>query len=129
MLSSRILMKENMLTKSVHEHIRPCGSQRPRIYGHPKTHKKNVLLRPILSMVGSAQHELEKFFLTTLQLVLDLYSSNCTKDSFSFAQKLQQFEFNPDNSFLWCYDISSLFTNVPSAKTLLICGHSRVGNR
>ena len=115
------LTKENMLAKSVYEHIRPSGSQRLKSYGHPKTHKKDVLLRPILSMVGSALHELAKFFSATLQPVLDLHSRNCTKDSFSFAQKVQQFEFNPDISFLWFYDISSLFTNVPSAKTLQIC--------
>ena len=48
--------KENMLAKSVYEHIRPSGSQRPRMYGLPKTHKKDVPLRPILSMVGLAQH-------------------------------------------------------------------------
>ena len=99
----------------------PSGSLRPRMYGHSKTHKKNVLLRPILSMVGSAQHELAKFFSATLQPVLDLYSSNCTKNSSSFAQKVKQLEFNPDNSFLWSYDISSLFTNVPSTETLQIC--------
>jgi len=34
------------------------GSQRPRLYGLPKTHKKDVPLRPKLSMIGSAQHEL-----------------------------------------------------------------------
>ena len=33
-------VKENMLSKSVYEHIRPSGSQRPRMYGLPKTHKK-----------------------------------------------------------------------------------------
>ena len=69
-------------------------------------------------MVGSAQHELAKFFSATLQPAIDLYPRNCTKDSFSFAQKVQQLEFNPDNSFLWSYDISSLFTNVPSAEIL-----------
>ena len=46
------LMKENKLAKSVYEHIRPSGSQRPGMYGLPKTHKKDVPLRPILSIVG-----------------------------------------------------------------------------
>ena len=107
-----------MLAKLVYEHIRPSGWQRPRIYGLPKTHKKDV---PFRHMVGSAQHELAKFLLATLQPVLDLYSSNCTKDSFSFAQKVQQLEFNPDHSFLCSYDIFSLFTNVPLAETIQIC--------
>ena len=76
------------------------------MYGLPETHKKNVPLRPTLSMAGLAQHELAKFVSATLQQVLDLYSSNCTKDAFSFAQKVQQLEFNPDNSFFCSYNIS-----------------------
>ena len=72
-------------------------------------------------MVGSAQHKLAKFLSATLQPVLDLYSSNCTQNSFSFAQKEQQLEFNSDNSFFCSYDISNLFTNVPLAETIQIC--------
>ena len=115
------LTKENMQAKSVYKHIRPSGSQRPRMYGISKTHKKDVPLRPILSMVSLAQHELAKFLSAILQPVLDLYCSNCTKDSFSFGQKVQQLEFNPDNSFLCSYDIFSLFTYVPLAETIQIC--------
>ena len=76
------------------------------MYGLPETHKKNVPLLPTLSVAGLAQHELAKFVSAALQQVLDLYSSNCTKDAFSFAQKVQQLEFNPDNSFFCPYDIS-----------------------
>ena len=36
------LTKKNMLVKSVYKHIRPFGSQRPRMYGLPETHKKYV---------------------------------------------------------------------------------------
>ena len=117
-MSSSRIDEKNMLAKLVYEHIRPSGLQRPRIYGLPKTHKNDV---PFRHMVGSAQHELAKFLLATLQPVLDLYSSNCTKDSFSFAQKVQQLEFNPDHSFLCSYDIFSLFTNVPLAEIIQIC--------
>ena len=115
------LLKSEALARSVYEAIRPSGSQRPRLYGLPKTHKNGVPLRPILSMIGSAQHELAKFFSATLQPVQDLFSSNFTKDSFSFAQKMQQLTFDPDDCFLCFFDISSLFTNVPLAETIQIC--------
>ena len=49
--------KENMLAKSVYEYIRPSGSQTPRMYSLPKTTKKDMPLRPILSMVDLAQHK------------------------------------------------------------------------
>ena len=38
------LTKENMLAKSVYEHIRPSGSQRTGMYDLLKTHKKGVPL-------------------------------------------------------------------------------------
>ena len=46
---------------------------------------------------------------------------HCAKESFSFAQKVQQLKFIPDNSFLCSYDIYSLFTTVPLAETIQIC--------
>lgn len=45
------LKKNNTLTSSVYERIRPHGAQRPQMYGLPKTHKEGVPLRPILSMI------------------------------------------------------------------------------
>jgi len=72
-------------------------------------------------MIGSAQHELAKYLTSLFQPVLDIYLSNCIKDSFSFAQEIQQLDADPSNSFLCSFDISSLFTNVPLAETIKIC--------
>ena len=52
------LKKEGLLPSKIYSRIRPTGSQRPRMYGLPKIHKQDVPLRPILSMTGSAQHQL-----------------------------------------------------------------------
>ena len=54
------LHKDDLLPANLHDLIRPTGSQLPRMYGLPKAHKKDVPLRPILSMTGSAQHQLAK---------------------------------------------------------------------
>ena len=75
---------------------------------------------PILSLIGSAQHELAKFLATLLQSVLELYSTNCINDSFSFAKMIQQLEVNSNDSILCSFDICSLFTNVPLVKTIEI---------
>jgi len=56
-----------------------------------------------------------------LQPVLDIYSSNWVKDSFSFAHEIQQLNTDLSNSFLCSFDISNLFTNVPLAETIQIC--------
>ena len=54
------LVKADFMPKWINDAIRPTGSQRPRMYGFPKTHKKGTPLRPILSMTRLFHHELGK---------------------------------------------------------------------
>ena len=115
------LVKNDDLPRTVYDVIRPTGSQRPRMYGLPKTHKESTPCRPILSMIGSAQHELAKFLSCLLQPVLKLYSTNCICDSFSFAKLIQELTINCNQSFLCSFDVCSLFTNVPLDETIDIC--------
>ena len=72
-------------------------------------------------MIGSAQHVFAKFLATLLQPVLELYSTNCIQNSFSLAEMIEQLEVNFNDSILCSFDICSLFTNVPLAKTIKIC--------
>ena len=62
-IQSRLLQlhKDDLPPANLYDLIRPTGSQRPRMYSLPKTHKKDVPLRPIQSMTGSAQHQLAKY--------------------------------------------------------------------
>jgi len=96
------------------------------MYGLPKTHKKGIPLRPILSMTGSSQHQLAKCLFpaptgSILQPMLSSYSTHCIKDSFTFAKKIKISTLNPSSIFLCSFDIASLFTNVPLAETIQIC--------
>ena len=79
--------------------------------------RKHVPLRPILSMTGSAQHQLVKYLSVLLEPVLSLYSSNCIRDSFTFANAITTSKLNPSSVFLCSFDISSPFTNMPLAET------------
>ena len=117
------LRKECLISKQVYEAIRPTSSQRPRMYtcSLPKIHKKDVPLRRILSMTGSAQHQLAKWLTSLLQTVLQNLSSNCVSDSFTFVKEVRKFTFSFSSVFRCSFDISSLFTNVPLAKTIEIC--------
>ena len=59
------------ISKDVYERIRPTGSVRPRMYRLPKVHKPEPIpLRPILSVVGSAQYELVRGWLRWCNLSL-----------------------------------------------------------
>ena len=46
----RELLNSEQLPKHVYDEVRPTGSQRPRMYGLPETHKVGTPLRSILSM-------------------------------------------------------------------------------
>ena len=93
--------KAGEISKDVYERIRPTGSVRPRMYGLPKVHKpKPIPLRPILSMVGSAQHELARWLAEVIRPVLQRYSANTVKDSFSFCADLQDFGHVGDDVFM-----------------------------
>ena len=55
------LVNSKVFATEIYDRIRPTASQRPQMYCLPKIHKPNVSLRPILSMIGSAQHKLAKW--------------------------------------------------------------------
>ena len=115
------LKKDDQLTSFEYESIRRTGSQRPRMYGFPRVHKPFVPPRPILSMIGSSQHELAKWLSILLQPVLHRYPSRCIKDSFTFVETIQKLATKPDETFTCSFDIAYLFTNIPLAEAIQIC--------
>ena len=114
----RELLNSEQLPKQVYDEVRPAGSQRPRMYGLPKTHNVGTPLSPILSMVGSSHHELAKWLASILQPVLEQFSTNCIKYSFTFAQTMQDLRLEGKGIYLCSFDISSLYTNVPLKETM-----------
>ena len=81
------LLFKNEIDENLFNLIKPVGSVTPRLYGLPKIHKNDIPLRPILSMVNSAQHKLAKFLNYSLEPVLKHFSTYCLKDSFTFVEK------------------------------------------
>ena len=122
------LLKGKMLTQSEYDQIRPVGSLRPRLYGLPKTHKANIPLRPILSMIGSTQHKLAQWLAKLLMPVAEKYGKYTVKDSFSFAETMRSFDNGMGESFMCSFDIKSLFTNVPLRETIKICTDALYGS-
>ena len=121
--SWREVLKRGELSKEVYDRIKPVGSQRSRMYGLPMIHKENIPLRPILSMVRLAQHELAKWLGEVLQPVLDSLSRFLVKDSFTFAESIGAKTPTSEDNIMSSFDIKSLFTNVPLTETIEICAH------
>ena len=101
------------ISKEIYELTRPIGSQRPKLYGLPKTHKNDIPFRPILSKTKTPQSNVSTFLVSVLQLVLDKFSNHIVHDSFTFVNKLKSLNLCQPNSFVISYDIKNLFTNVP----------------
>ena len=120
------LCKNQEISEEDLNDARPIGALRPRLYGLPKTHKDGIPLRPILSMIRSAQHKLAQWLDKVIKPVLELFFEYCVKDSFTFSKTIQG---TPNTSALICsFDIKSLFTNVPLQETISICADSLYNN-
>ena len=79
------LLHGKIISQEIHDEIRPSGSQRPKMYGIPKTHKQGKPLRPVLAMIGSP-HRLAKWLITILEPIRLKFSKFTVKYSFSFAE-------------------------------------------
>ena len=75
-------------------------------------------------MVGSSHHKLAKWLASILQPVLEQFSTNCIKDSFTFAQTMQDLRLEGKDVYLCSFDISSLFINVPLKETIGKCAEA-----
>ena len=113
------LMISGEIGEEVYEKTKPFGSQRPRLYGLPKTHKLGTPVRPILSMISSPQHRLAKHLNHLLEPVVKHFSRYTIKDSFQFAKIIQGTQ--ASNTYMASFDVKSLFTNVPLLETINIC--------
>ena len=71
-------------------------------------------LRPIVSSIGTFNHNLSRFFCDLLSsLVSNDYSC---KDTFSFVSQIKNVSLS--KKFLVFYDVTSLFTNIPVQETI-----------
>ena len=89
----------------------------PYLYGLPKIHKDGVPLRPILSMVGSAQQKVASWLSSVLQPVLEHFNGFCIENSFSEILR----NFIPTDVFMCSLDVCSLYTSIPLEETIEIC--------
>eukprot|EP00117_Sycon_ciliatum_P050695 scpid100644/ scgid35756/ len=103
-------------------HMKPVGSQQPRLYGLPKIHKPECPVRPIVSMTASPQYAISKWLCGILKVVEEHYCKHCVKDSFDFVEKLHARSV-PSSAHICSFDVSR-FTNVPITETIDICANA-----
>ena len=104
-----------ILPTAIAESVRPSGSRLAHLYGLPKTHKKELAMRPILSATQTYNYALAKWLDDKLKpLVTNQYMISNT---FEFVNEVHELVIN-NGDILVSYDVSSLFTNVPLEETI-----------
>ena len=104
-----------ILPKSIADSLVQKGSRLAHLYGLPKTHKKKLAMRPILSATGTYNYKLAKWLDEKLKPLST--NEHTIGDILSVTDDLQEMEIS-DHDILVSYDVSALFTNVPVDETI-----------
>lgn len=93
--------------------VKPRGCHQPYLYGLPKTHKPNVVIISVLSMVNYLFHKLARWLAKHLEPTHSKLAVYNLKDAKISAKSLVSF------------DISSLFTAILLEETIqIMCHHT-----
>ena len=106
------------IPKSIYNRIRPTGSCPPRIYGLPKIHKPQTPLRPIVSCIGAPSYKLSKYIASVISPLAGRTSSHVL-NSKHFTGVMKEERVEADEALI-SFDITSLFTNVPTEEAVEI---------
>ena len=102
---------------TLYDRIRPRGSQPPRMYGLAKVHKQDVPVRPVLSMPGSAYHQIAEYIAECLSVVPDCNINASTKE---ICDRIRNVTLEEGEEMV-SFDVVSLYTNVPLREAILVC--------
>jgi len=83
---------QRILLKQIADSVIQKGSRLAHLYGLPKTHKKQLAVRPILSATGIYNYKLAKWLDEKLK-PLSINASTVT-DIFTFTEEIQGMEIN-----------------------------------
>ena len=111
------LRNSEEIDESLYEKLKPIGSQPARLYGLAKVHKRNVPVRPVLSMPGSAYHKIGMQIAEWLTMVPECGINTSSK---KIADSLKDVKLE-ENEEIVSFDVTSLYTNVPLTEAIHVC--------
>ena len=111
------LLAKQEISQKAFDMMKPVGSKPPRLYGLAKVHKKDIPVRPVLSMPGSAYHKIGKFLSQFLGRVPEC---NIQTSSEVISKKVRSIELDDDEELI-SFDVTSLYTNVPVHESIKEC--------
>ena len=107
------MRKRGLISEEFYKKVILRGSQPARFYGLAKVHKKDILLRPIVSMPGSVYHKLSLEIAERLKKLPEANINTKVEDVQTALSALHL-----DDEEIVSLDVESLFTNVPVQETI-----------
>ena len=102
------LKEEDRINSVLHEQLKSMGGQLPRLYGQAKVHKKNIPLRPVLSMPGSPYHKIAQKVTKWLSVVPESKLNSYTQKT---VGSLKRTTLQSDEVII-SFDVTSLYAHV-----------------
>lgn len=115
------IIDKTSLPKPIKGRLKPNFAHLPRLYGLPKIHQNDSLLRPIVSTIGAPSYKLSKYVAAQLSEAIHNKES-FVRDSRHFVQLTADLTMTPSDVMV-SYDVVSLFTRVPINDTLYAMKH------
>ena len=113
----KTLIEEEKVSEELYEELVPRGIQPARLYGLAKVHKKNIPDRPVLSVPGSAYHNIAEYVAKCLKNVPQCKINASSKE---ICDRLKDVVSEEDEEVI-SYDVVSLYTNVPVLEAITVC--------
>ena len=108
------LVDNGEIEENLYKKLKCTGSQPARLYGLAKVHKKDIPLRPVLSLPGSAYDKLNKWLSTFFEKIP---GANIETSTERMKDTLNKTTLEP-NETLFSMDVKSLYTNVPVTEAI-----------
>ena len=111
------MKQDGRIDEELFQKLKPVGSQPARLYGLGKVHKKDVPVRPVLSMPGSPYHQVAEQVAEWLSVVPECGINSSTKQ---VSESISGIQLANDEELV-SFDVSSLYTNVPLMESIEVC--------
>ena len=121
------LCKQGHIEEKSCDYLVPRYSSPPQLYGLPKVHKDGVLMRPIVSAVGSPCYKLARELARILTPLAGL-NGYTVKNSVSFVEAVKELQISPQDHLV-SFNVTNLFTQVPITETLRVIEERLAGDQ
>ena len=111
------LYTSSKISLDVYTSLRISSAKPGILYGLPKIHKPTLPIRPIMSAIGTFNYNLSKFIVPVISPIAE--NAHTIRSTQEFARDIREISLDGP-IYMTSFDITSLYTNVPTKETVNI---------